>query len=142
MEDIAGKNVVFPPYFQGGQGAYNHYIPANCFQSVSVKRGFVNCLYALSGGNQPGHLQSIFEYQTMICELTGMDASNASIYDGATGSGRGSRHVQGQEEEHCVCFRRSQSGNDRSDQDILILAAILYGSEKIIRPLLKTHVKS
>ncbi|EEQ60584.1 glycine dehydrogenase (decarboxylating) [Clostridiales bacterium 1_7_47FAA] len=82
MEDIAGKNVVFRHIFRGA-GAYNHYIPA-IVSSVISKEEFVTAYTPYQAEISQGILQSIFEYQTMICELTGMDASNASIYDGAT----------------------------------------------------------
>ena len=82
MEDIAGKNVVFRHIFRGA-GAYNHYIPA-IVSSVISKEEFVTAYTPYQAEISQGILQSIFEYQTMLCELTGMDASNASIYDGAT----------------------------------------------------------
>ena len=82
MEDIAGKNVVFRHIFRGA-GAYNHYIPA-IVSSVISKEEFVTAYTPYQAEISQAILQSIFEYQTMICELTGMDASNASIYDGAT----------------------------------------------------------
>ena len=82
MEDIAGKNVVFRHIFRGA-GAYNHYIPA-IVSNVTSKEEFVTAYTPYQAEISQGILQSIFEYQTMICELTGMDASNASIYDGAT----------------------------------------------------------
>ena len=82
MEDIAGKNVVFRHIFRG-TGAYNHYIPA-IVSSVISKEEFVTAYTPYQAEISQGILQSIFEYQTMLCELTGMDASNASIYDGAT----------------------------------------------------------
>lgn len=82
MEDIAGKNVVFRHIFRGA-GAYNHYIPA-IVSSVTSKEEFVTAYTPYQAEISQGILQSIFEYQTMLCELTGMDASNASIYDGAT----------------------------------------------------------
>ena len=81
MEDIAGKNVVFRHIFRGA-GAYNHYIPA-IVSSVTSKEEFVTAYTPYQAEISQGILQSIFEYQTMLCELTGMDASNASIYDGA-----------------------------------------------------------
>ena len=82
MEDIAGKNVVFRHIFRGA-GAYNHYIPS-IVSSVASKEEFVTAYTPYQAEISQGILQSIFEYQTMLCELTGMDVSNASIYDGAT----------------------------------------------------------
>lgn len=82
MEDMAGKNKVFRHIFRGA-GAYHHYIPA-IVDSVTGKEEFVTAYTPYQAEISQGILQSIFEYQTMICELTGMDASNASVYDGAT----------------------------------------------------------
>ena len=82
MEELAGKNKVFRHIFRGA-GAYNHYIPA-IVDSVASKEEFVTAYTPYQAEISQGILQSIFEYQTMICELTGMDAANASVYDGAT----------------------------------------------------------
>ncbi len=82
MEEMADKNVVFKHIFRGA-GAYHHYIPA-IVSSVISKEEFVTSYTPYQAEISQGILQSIFEYQTMICQLTGMDASNASVYDGAT----------------------------------------------------------
>lgn len=82
MSELAGKNTIFPTIFRGA-GAYRHYIPAIVNHVVS-KETFLTAYTPYQAEISQGILQSIFEYQTMICELTGMDASNASLYDGAT----------------------------------------------------------
>lgn len=82
MEDLAEKNRVFRHIFRGA-GAYDHYIPA-VVASVVGREEFLTAYTPYQAEISQGILQSIFEYQTMICELTGMDASNASVYDGAT----------------------------------------------------------
>lgn len=82
LRRMANKNHVFSSVFRGA-GAYDHYIPS-IVKRVTAKEEFVTAYTPYQAEISQGVLQSIFEYQTMICELTGMSASNASIYDGAS----------------------------------------------------------
>ncbi|MBR0353790.1 MAG: aminomethyl-transferring glycine dehydrogenase subunit GcvPA [Oscillospiraceae bacterium] len=82
MEAMAAGNRLFPTVLRGA-GAYDHYIPA-VVRSIPAKEEFLTAYTPYQAEMSQGVLQSIFEYQTMICELTGMDVSNASVYDGAT----------------------------------------------------------
>lgn len=82
MEAIAGENLLFKSIFRGA-GAYCHYIPA-IVKSIVGKEEFLTAYTPYQAEISQGILQAIFEYQTMICELTGLDVANASVYDGAT----------------------------------------------------------
>ncbi len=82
MTSLAEKNQVFPTVLRGA-GAYDHYIPS-IVKYIPAKEEFLTAYTPYQAEMSQGILQSIFEYQTMICRLTGMDVSNASVYDGAT----------------------------------------------------------
>ena len=82
MTAMAGKNRIFPTVLRGA-GAYDHYIPS-IVKYIPAKEEFLTAYTPYQAEMSQGILQSIFEYQTMICRLTGMDVSNASVYDGAT----------------------------------------------------------
>ena len=82
LTEMAGKNRIFHSVFRGA-GAYRHYIPA-VVKAITAKEQFVTSYTPYQAEISQGILQSIFEYQTQICELTGMDVANASVYDGAT----------------------------------------------------------
>jgi glycine dehydrogenase subunit 1 len=79
---FAGENKVFPVMFRGA-GAYRHYIPA-AVKRITANETFITAYTPYQAEISQGILQSIFEYQSMICEITGMDVSNASVYDGAS----------------------------------------------------------
>lgn len=85
LRRMAEKNRVFGSVFRGA-GAYDHYIPS-AVKRITAKEEFVTAYTPYQAEISQGVLQSIFEYQTMICTLTGMDASNASMYDGASAAG-------------------------------------------------------
>ena len=82
LEGLAEQNVRFRTILRGA-GAYDHYIPA-AVSSIAAKEAFVTAYTPYQAEISQGVLQSIFEFQTMICELTGLDAANASVYDGAS----------------------------------------------------------
>src|SRR5207249_6060274 len=84
FEELAARNVDTSRELSFlGAGIYAHYVPA--VVDTVLQRGELLTAYTpYQPEMSQGVLQAIFEYQTVICELTGMDVSNASGYDGTT----------------------------------------------------------
>lgn len=82
MTAMAAENRVYGTVLRGA-GAYDHYIPS-IVKYIPAKEEFLTAYTPYQAEMSQGMLQGIFEWQTVICNLTGMDAANASVYDGAT----------------------------------------------------------
>jgi glycine dehydrogenase subunit 1 len=84
LEELAARNAHAGAELSFlGAGVYDHYVPA-VVDAVLQRGEFLTAYTPYQPEMSQGVLQTIFEYQTAICELTGMDVSNASGYDGTT----------------------------------------------------------
>ena len=119
LEELSGRNVDTSRELSFlGMGIYDHYVPA--VVDTFLSRGELLTAYTpYQPEMSQGVLQAIFEYQTAICELTAMDVSNASGYDGATVAAD-------------ACFMaRAHTGRSR-----IVLAESLH---PIVRQVVKTY---
>ncbi|MDR0498518.1 MAG: aminomethyl-transferring glycine dehydrogenase subunit GcvPA [Holophagales bacterium] len=82
LEEMAGQNTKFSSRFLGA-GAYAHFVPS-AIDMLTSRQEWFTAYTPYQPEISQGTLQHIFEYQTLICDLTGLDVSNASMYDGGT----------------------------------------------------------
>jgi glycine dehydrogenase subunit 1 len=87
LAELAGQNVSVRqwPCFIGG-GAYNHYSPSAVSHIMGLPQ-FFTAYTPYQPEVSQGTLQAMFEYQSLVCDLLGMDVANASVYDGASAVG-------------------------------------------------------
>ena len=95
FHEWAGLNADASRYasFLGG-GIYDHFIPA-ALRSIVSRSEYATAYTPYQPEVAQGTLQVIFEYQSMICELTGMEIANASMYDGATAAAEAAHFAAG-----------------------------------------------
>jgi glycine dehydrogenase subunit 1 len=84
LGELAGKNnSVDEKVCFLGAGAYDHFIPA-VVDFLAMKGEFLTAYTPYQAEASQGSLQAFFEFQTMVCQITGMEVANASLYEGAT----------------------------------------------------------
>ena len=125
MESLAARNTAYRLTLRGA-GCYDHFIPPLVSQ-IAGKEEFVTAYTPYQAEISQGILQGIFEYQTLICELTGMAASNAGVYDGATAAAESA--VMCRERKHTATLVSAAVHPDT----LAVMRAYCYGTGDSLR---------
>ena len=118
MRTLAARNLSADDLvcFAGG-GAYDHYIPSVVW-ALAGRSEFYTSYTPYQPELSQGVLQTLFEFQSMVCELTGLDVSNASLYDGATALVEAVNMARGHGRRPRARFRRRRSTPRRHAPDL------------------------
>lgn len=107
LSNLASKNADLKRYTSFlGAGVYDHYQPIIVDHVIS-RSEFYTAYTPYQPEISQGELQAIFEFQTMICELTGMDVANSSMYDGATALAEAAMLAAGQTRRNKILLSRA-----------------------------------
>lgn len=124
MKELAAKNITTEnhAYFLGA-GTYDHYSPS-IVNHVLLRSEFMTAYTPYQPEASQGELQALFEFQTMMCELTGMDVANSSLYDGFTSLGEACNLAVSATKKQTVLYSKGLHPQAKE-----VIATYAYGME-------------
>lgn len=122
FQGLSNKNANFSTHVNFlGAGVYQHYIPS-VVNHMLLRGEFFTAYTPYQPEISQGELQAIFEFQTMVCELTGMEVANSSMYDGATSLAEAAMMAAGHTGKKKIIASRTVHPESRS-----VLKTYAYG---------------
>ena len=119
-----------------GAGTYDHYIPS-VVNHVLLRSEFMTAYTPYQPEASQGELQALFEFQTMMCELTGMDVANSSLYDGFTSLGEACNLATSVTKRNEVLYSKALHPQAKE-----VVQTYAYGMEYVVKEVGMTELQT